>query len=317
MIVATPSTEIERPTPADTVPFDAGQAAALVARAPAVDAVGLEERAAALAKRSIKKGSKLWALDLAVRCVDLTTLEGADTPGKVVAMCAKAVRPDPTDPSIPAVAAVCIYPALVSVAAGQLRGTGVHVASVAGSFPSGLGPLDARLAELARRFAIDALVELEGDDEQRAAERVARSFASGEAAERFARMVESQGGDPRVVEDPWSVLPRAPARVPLPAPGAGWLAAVDTEAIGMAGVALGAGRVRKGDPIDPAVGMLIRPKVGDRLRAGEPIGEVHARSADDAGMAVERIHGALTLSDEEVAPLPLVYGWHDGSATMG
>jgi deoxyribose-phosphate aldolase len=115
--------------------------------------VGLEERAASLAKRSIKRESKLWALDLAIRCVDLTTLEGSDTPGKIVAMCAKAVRPDPTDASIPSVAAVCIYPALVPVAAGQLKGTGVHVASVAGSFPSGLGPLAERLGEI--RAAVD------------------------------------------------------------------------------------------------------------------------------------------------------------------
>jgi deoxyribose-phosphate aldolase len=114
----------------------------------AVDAVGLEERAASLAKRSIKRESKLWALDLAIRCMDLTTLEGADTPGKVVAVCAKAVRPDPTDASIPSVAAVVIYPILVPIAAGQLRGTGVHVASVAGAFPSGLGPLEVRLGEI-------------------------------------------------------------------------------------------------------------------------------------------------------------------------
>src|SRR5215831_15545620 len=115
-----------------------------------VDQVGVEERAAGLAKRSIKKASKLWALDLAIRCIDLTTLEGADTPGKVVAMCAKAVRPDPTDPTIPSVGAVCIYPSLVAVAAGQLQGTGVHVASVGGAFPSGLGPLDARVSEIRR-----------------------------------------------------------------------------------------------------------------------------------------------------------------------
>jgi deoxyribose-phosphate aldolase len=119
-----------------------------VARVAAVDAVGLEERAAALGKRSIKRESKLWALDLAIRCMDLTTLEGADTPGKVVAVCAKAVRPDPMDLSLPSVAAVVIYPALVQVAAGQLKGTGVHVASVAGAFPSGLGPLDERLDEI-------------------------------------------------------------------------------------------------------------------------------------------------------------------------
>ena len=120
----------------------------LVARVPAVDAVGLEQRAAALATRSIKMDSKLRALDLAIRCMDLTTLEGSDTPGKIVAMCAKAVRPDPTDPSIPSVAAVCLYPQLVPVAVDHLRGTDVRVASVAGGFPAGLTPLDARLREI-------------------------------------------------------------------------------------------------------------------------------------------------------------------------
>src|SRR5256885_7008564 len=101
--------------------FSSASAGALVARVAAVDAVGLEERATALGKRSIKREAKLWALDLAIRCTDLTTLEGADTPGKIVAMCAKAVRPDPSDVRIPSVAAVCIYPELVAVAVGQLR----------------------------------------------------------------------------------------------------------------------------------------------------------------------------------------------------
>jgi len=120
----------------------------MAVRTTAVDAVGLEERAASLSKRSIKRDSKLWALDLAIRSMDLTTLEGSDTVGKIVAMCAKAVRPDPLDPSIPPVAAVCLYPQLVSVALEQLEDTGVKVASVAGGFPSGLGPLDARLQEI-------------------------------------------------------------------------------------------------------------------------------------------------------------------------
>jgi deoxyribose-phosphate aldolase len=147
--VTSPSTHIERAASASVAPrFSPTQAAQLVGRVNVVDAVGLEERAASLAKRSIKRDAKLWALDLAIRCMDLTTLEGSDTPGKVVAMCAKAVRPDPTDPTIPSVGAVCIYPSLVGVAAGQLAGTGVHVASVGGSFPSGLGPLDARLREI-------------------------------------------------------------------------------------------------------------------------------------------------------------------------
>ncbi len=149
--------DIERrhPTP---VRFNAKEAARLVSRAAAVDAVGLEERAASLAKRSIKRDSKLWALDLAIRSMDLTTLEGSDTVGKIVAMCAKAVRPNPVDSSVPSVAAVCIYPHLVPVAAGQLKNTGVYVASVAGGFPSGLGPLDARLRE------VREVVELGADE---------------------------------------------------------------------------------------------------------------------------------------------------------
>jgi len=149
--------EIERrySTP---VRFTAKEAARMVSRAAAVDAVGLEERAASLAKRSIKRESKLWALDLAIRSMDLTTLEGSDTVGKIVAMCAKAVRPNPVDSSIPSVAAVCIYPHLVPVAAGQLKNTGVNVASVAGAFPSGLGPLDARLRE------VREVVELGADE---------------------------------------------------------------------------------------------------------------------------------------------------------
>src|SRR6266480_7227305 len=89
------------------------EASRMVARTPAVDAVGLEERATSLAARSIKRDAKLWALDLAIRCTDLTTLEGTDTVGKIVTMCSKAVRPDPVDPTIPSVAAVCIYPWLV------------------------------------------------------------------------------------------------------------------------------------------------------------------------------------------------------------
>ena len=121
-----------------------------------VDAVGLEARAAALAGRSLKKHSKLAALDVAVRCIDLTTLEGADTPGKVAALCAKALRPDPTDASVPPVAAVCVYPELVAVAADRLAGTGVKVASVAGAFPSGLSSLPTRLDDIRRAVGAGA-----------------------------------------------------------------------------------------------------------------------------------------------------------------
>src|SRR5215203_201222 len=114
----------------------------------AVDQVALEERAASLAKRSIKKESKLQALELAVRVMDLTTLEGADTPGKVAALAAKAIHPDPADPSVPSCAAVCVYPNLVPTAVERVRGTGVKVASVATAFPSGQSPLEAKLEEV-------------------------------------------------------------------------------------------------------------------------------------------------------------------------
>jgi deoxyribose-phosphate aldolase len=116
---------------------------------PGVDQVGAQERAAALATRSIKRDAKLWALDMAVRMVDLTTLEGADTPGKVRGLCAKARRPDPEDPDVPPVAAVCVYPDLVGVARAELAGSPVAVASVATAFPSGRASRAVKLADVA------------------------------------------------------------------------------------------------------------------------------------------------------------------------
>jgi len=125
----------------------------LLSRA-AVDQVGVEERAASLAKRSIKKDAKVSALRLAVAVMDLTTLEGADTPGKVEALCSKARRPAQRDPAVPPVAAVCVYPSLVATAKRALAGSGVKVASVATAFPSGQASLAVRLADVAD--AVDA-----------------------------------------------------------------------------------------------------------------------------------------------------------------
>ena len=114
----------------------------------AVDKVGAEGRASTLATRSIKKDSKLWGLELAIRCCDLTTLEGSDSPGRIRQLAAKAMRPAPGDRSIPRVAALCVYPRLVADAAGALEGSGVAVASVATAFPSGQSSLELRLAEI-------------------------------------------------------------------------------------------------------------------------------------------------------------------------
>ena len=114
---------------------------------PGVDQVGADARAAALATRSIKKHAKLQAIDLAIAMTDLTTLEGMDTPGKVKTLCAKARRPDPSDPGVPAVAAVCVYGDLVTTAVEALRGSGVQVAAVATAFPSGRASMDVKLAD--------------------------------------------------------------------------------------------------------------------------------------------------------------------------
>jgi deoxyribose-phosphate aldolase len=114
-----------------------------------VDEVGAASRAAMLATRSIKASSKAWALDLIVRMTDLTTLEGADTPGTVRSLCAKGRRPDPDDPACPQVAAICIYPDLVPVAAQALQGTSIKIASVATAFPSGRAGLAVKLADVA------------------------------------------------------------------------------------------------------------------------------------------------------------------------
>ena len=121
-----------------------------------VDEVGADERAASLAKRSIKKSSKLWALDLAIRCMDLTTLEGSDTPGKVAALCAKAIRPKAGDAAIPSVAAICVYPARVAEARQHLQGSGVKVASVATAFPSGQSFTSIKVAETKEAVAAGA-----------------------------------------------------------------------------------------------------------------------------------------------------------------
>jgi deoxyribose-phosphate aldolase len=121
-----------------------------------VDQVGAEARVASLATRSIKTTAKAWAIDTAISMVDLTTLEGADTPGKVRSLCAKAMRPDPSDASAPAVAAICVYPDLVATAVEALRGSAVQIASVATAFPSGRAALATKLQDVRDAIAAGA-----------------------------------------------------------------------------------------------------------------------------------------------------------------
>ena len=131
----------------------AGSLTPLLRRVTPVDQVGVEERVAALKTRSIKRASKLWALDLAIRMMDLTTLEGKDTPGKIRALCVKAIHPQPGDPTIPSVAAICVYPSLVREAKDALAGSSVVVASVATGFPSGQTFRELKVAET--RLAVE------------------------------------------------------------------------------------------------------------------------------------------------------------------
>jgi deoxyribose-phosphate aldolase len=142
-----------------------------------VDQVAVEHRAAELGKRSIKKESKVAGLKLAISMIDLTTLEGADTPGKVRDLCHKALRPHPTRTDIPRTGAVCVYPPLVPVARQILDGSGVKVAAVATYFPSGQGDLAMKLDEVRRT------VEAGADEIDMVIDR--RAFLMGEYAQVF------------------------------------------------------------------------------------------------------------------------------------
>ncbi len=146
----------EAPGSADALPSwtadvtrDESSLRRFLAGLPGVDPVGIEQRAAALATRSIKKAAKLAAIDLAISMVDLTTLEGNDTPGKIRALARKGLQPDPGTPEVPHVAALCVYPDLVEAAVAEVHGTGVKVASVATAFPSGRSSLAVKLADTA------------------------------------------------------------------------------------------------------------------------------------------------------------------------
>jgi deoxyribose-phosphate aldolase len=160
------------------------------ARIPRVDAVGIEERAASLGKRSIKKRAKEQGIRLVISMLDLTTLEGKDSEGKVRQMCQKAMHPMPGDPSIPSVAAVCVYPNFVAVAKEALAGSRVKVASVATGFPAGLVPLPVKIDETRRAVAmgadeVDMVIDrgafLSGEYDQVSEEIVAVKDACGDA----------------------------------------------------------------------------------------------------------------------------------------
>ena len=192
---------------------------------------------------------------------------------------------------------------------GDAVGNALDVAEAVGVLR---GERRGRLRDLSTWFAAHALAGVADVAFDAARDRAERAIDRGDALERFGDMVAMQGGTRRVIEDPTGVLPSAPAVVSVTADRTGTLAAVDSEEIGRASGALGAGRIRKEDRVDPAVGIVVRPKIGDRLVAGAVIGEVHARERAVAEEAGRRVLASLTVVEGEVAEPPLVHAWLEG-----
>jgi len=172
------------------------------------------------------------------------------------------------------------------------------------------GQMRGRLRDAAVMFAGEGLSQLTdlGMGEGRAA--AAAALDNGRALEAFRLMVRAQGGDPRVADDPEAVLPRAAVRRPIVAEAAGTIAAIDAEALGRASGDLGALRRKKSDPIDPAVGIVFHAKIGDAIERGQEVGQIHARTQDDAASAHAKVLATLTLVEGPVESPPLVYDWH-------
>jgi pyrimidine-nucleoside phosphorylase len=163
--------------------------------------------------------------------------------------------------------------------------------------------LDVSVALTARMLVLGRVATDRGDAERR----VRQAISSGEGLDRFRRIVEVQGGDPRIVDD-YTRLPAAPARHVVTAPRSGYLTALDAALVGRASVALGAGRDRVDDRIDPAVGILLMAKPGDRLAAGDPVLELHYRSEATLGAARSMAARAVTIGDAAPSARPLIVG---------
>ncbi len=279
--------------PADGALYALRDATATVASIPLIAASVMSKKLAVgtdLILLDVKAGSGAFmktpeaAADLARACVRLATARG------------RACRAAVTDMSQPL---------------GSAIGNALDVAEAVRLLR---GEERGRLRELTVAFAQEALVRLRGEDPTAAKAAAERALDDGTAAERFGRMIRAQGGDARVVEDPWAVLPAAPVRHEVRLPAGGALASVEAEDLGRIAAALGAGRMKKGDPIDPAVGLEFFPKIGDLLDAGERVAIVHARDEAAAAGAAERVLATARLVTGPVEAPPLVHGWHGGDA---
>src|SRR5579883_757091 len=187
---------------------------------------------------------------------------------------------------------------------GQAVGNALELAEAI-AILQGKGPAD--VTTLCHHEAITLLLMTGmAANHEEAEAAIHQAISSGAALEKLAAVVAAQGGDARQVRDP-SLLPAAPVRVPLPAPQAGYIAAIDAERIGLATMKLGAGRFKKGDPIDHATGLLLYAKVGDQVQAGQPLLEIHARSEAQAASIQAELLSAYQWSELFVSPGPLIY----------
>jgi pyrimidine-nucleoside phosphorylase len=187
---------------------------------------------------------------------------------------------------------------------GQAVGNALELAEAI-HILQGKGPADVTALchhEAATLLTMTGLAATQAEAEAR----VLQAISSGAALEKLAAVIEAQGGDARQVQDP-SLLPAAPVRIPLPAPRAGAIAAIDAERVGLASMKLGAGRYKKGDPIDHATGLLLYARIGDEVQAGQPLLEIHARSEAQAQAIQAELLSAYQWSDTPVAPGPLIY----------
>jgi len=167
------------------------------------------------------------------------------------------------------------------------------------------------LRDLSVWLAARALARLTGASVESATERAAARLSDGSALESFRAMIGAQHGVAAVVDDPWSVLPTAPIQVPISMDRTGFVAGVDAAAVGEVAARLGAGRRRKLEPIDPAVGIVLTPKVGDRIEEGQPIGVVHARDEQQGRAAAIAIGATLTIGEQPGERPPMVYAWSE------
>jgi len=189
---------------------------------------------------------------------------------------------------------------------GRAVGNALEVREAIGCL-KGHGPADLEEVTLALAAELpDASPD--GEDLDGTRRRLETLLRSGAAAERFARLIERQGGDPRVVDDP-DRLPTAPVRMPWLAPATGWVHAVAARDVGLASVELGAGRRRMGDPVDPAVGLELLRRPGQEVRAGEEVAIVHARSEEDAARAARRLAGAVRIGATPPDPSEPAVRW--------